>query len=211
MIQLIRQLQKSYTCRYGAPVISAVDTNVFHVRYFTHCSSCTFCNDWCCSFGVDVDVENVKRIDMHADGIEKLVGIPRDQWFEPEIYTDAEYPGGAALSTNVVNGACIFLNRSGRGCLLQTNAMKHQIDYHELKPMVSVIFPLTFGEGILMPAEEVDDQSLVCMGTGLTLYRALRDELTYYFGEDMVQELDQLEEEEKEIREMEGIAEIKNN
>jgi hypothetical protein len=158
-----------------------------------------------------VDVENVKRIDMHADGIEKLVGIPRDQWFEPEIYTDAEYPGGAALSTNVVNGACIFLNRSGRGCLLQTYAMKHQIDYHELKPMVSVIFPLTFGEGILMPAEEVDDQSLVCMGTGLTLYRALRDELTYYFGEDMVQELDQLEEEEKEIREMEGIAEIKNN
>ena len=196
MIDLIRQLQKTYTCRYGAPVISAVDTSIFQIRYFTHCSQCTFCNDWCCSFGVDVDVQNVKRIEAHADGLEKLIGIPRDQWFEPEVYTDAEYPGGAALSTSVVNGACIFLNRSDRGCLLHTYAIRNQIDYHELKPMVSVIFPLTYAEGILVPAEEVEDQSLVCMGTGLTLYRALRDELAYYFGGDFVQELDAIEDQE---------------
>jgi len=62
--------------------------------------------------------------------------------------------------------------------------------------MVSCLFPLTFSEGVLQLADEVEDNSLVCLGDGPTCYLGIRDELLYYFGEELVAELDKLEEEE---------------
>jgi hypothetical protein len=59
--------------------------------------------------------------------------------------------------------------------------------------MVSCLFPLTFGEGILLPAGEAEDNSLICRGSGLTLYRGIRGELAYYFGDELIVELDELE------------------
>jgi hypothetical protein len=69
------------------------------------------------------------------------------------------------------------------------------MDYHEIKPIVCILFPLSFEEGLLFPAAELDDHSLVCSGSGTSVYRAMRDELEYYFGQKFVEELDEIEKE----------------
>jgi Fe-S-cluster containining protein len=190
---VIQKLSRSYIARDGAPVISGVDTRIFHLQYFTHCSQCNFCHDWCCSFGVELDLKNVERIQAKADALEKLVRIDRNEWFENEVVDDEEFPGGKYTGTNVINDACVFLNRSGRGCLLHSYSMQKGLDYHHLKPIVCVIYPLTFSQGILLPADEIEDRSLVCMDEGLTLYHALKDELAFYFGSEFVTELNEIE------------------
>jgi len=190
---MVRQLSQFYPSRYGTPVIGSVETDIFRIKYFTHCSSCTFCNDWCCSFGVDVDVQNLRRIEAHTVELEHYTGIPKERWFEQEFTFDEEYPGGSCTRTQTDEKGCVFLNKNGRGCLLHSYSIEKGIDYHELKPLISCLFPLTYDDGALVPAVEVDDKTLVCLDSGLTLYRGVRDEVQYYFGESLVAELDELE------------------
>ena len=57
-------LSRVYPSVFAAPAIRAVDTQIFAFRYFTHCMSCTFCKDACCSYGVDIDVENMARLKL---------------------------------------------------------------------------------------------------------------------------------------------------
>jgi hypothetical protein len=77
--------------------------------------------------------------------------------------------------------------------MIHSYALERGIDYHELKPMVSVLFPLTFDYGLLHPSNEIEDRSLQCYGDGPTLYRGVRDEVAYYFGDALVNELDAFE------------------
>ena len=189
----ILALGRPYPSRYGAPIISGVDRDVFRLRYFTHCSSCDFCSDACCHHGVDIDVENVRRLLARGPELERYVGRPASEWFEEEYEADDEFPGGAATHTRVYGGGCVFLRSNGRGCLLHSYSLERGIDYHELKPLVSALFPLTFEDGVLCPATEVEDGSLVCLANGPTLYRGIRDELRHYFGAGLVAELDDLE------------------
>lgn len=189
----ITRLSRPHPCRHGAPVLDQVDDAIFSIRYFTRCMECTTCADWCCSHGVDVDEPNVARILARADEIEAFTGIERSRWFTNEVEADAEFPGGAARRTRVVDGACVFLDRRARGCMLHAMSLSRGLDYHELKPMVSALFPLTFSEGVLLASEEVDDGTLVCLGGGPTLYRGARDELGFYFGGALIAELDALE------------------
>ncbi len=102
-------------------------------------------------------------------------------------------PGGGVRRTRVEDGHCVFLRRDGRGCLLHAFALERGMDYHEVKSMVDCLFPLTFGDGLLGPADEILDGELVCAGQGPTLYRGVRDELRYYFGNDCIDALDALE------------------
>src|SRR5262245_40778563 len=100
----IRELTRPYAARNGVPVLKRVDTLVFARRYFTKCLDCTYCDDWCCSFGVDIDVENVARLMAHADGIEAFTGIPRGEWLDGVTQNDVDYPGGGNQRTRSVNG-----------------------------------------------------------------------------------------------------------
>lgn len=184
------RLTRPYVARDGAPVIRRVDPAIFTARYFGACLSCSFCADACCQHGVDVDVNTAARIMAQAAGIEAVVGIERSRWFSGERTPDADAPGGVLLRTQVVDGACVFLNRAGRGCLLHAFALGTSQDYHTLKPIVSALFPLTFGYGTLFVSDELDDGTLVCGGDGPTVYEAARDELAYYFGDALVAELD---------------------
>jgi hypothetical protein len=86
----------------------------------------------------------------------------------------------------------VFLRRDARGCALHAHALSRGEDYHAIKPMVSALFPVTFGEGTLFCSEELVDGSLVCAGDGPTAYDMARSELAYYFGADLVAELDAL-------------------
>ncbi|NIM51720.1 MAG: hypothetical protein GTN78_25750 [Gemmatimonadales bacterium] len=186
-------LPRPFGSRYGVPVISCVDATIFHRAYFTHCLQCTFCHDWCCQYGVDVDMYHYQRIQRHADRLEVFTGIRREHWFTGEYEEDPQAPGGGSMRTSAMDGGCVFLNRKGRGCLLHVFCLEEGIDYHELKSMVDCLFPITFYEEILGPADEVDDASLVCLDTGPTLYRGLRGELEYYFGGEFVRTLDETE------------------
>jgi Fe-S-cluster containining protein len=169
-----------------------VDPAIFHRRYFGHCLKCDFCHDACCSHGVDVAIVERDRILAHADALEPMVGLPRERWFREGAVEDADFPGGGATRTAVVNGGCVFLRRDARGCVLHAFALERGEDYHHVKPMVSALFPVTFGEGALFCSEELVDGSLVCAGDGPTAYEMARDELAYYFGAALIAELDTL-------------------
>lgn len=186
-------LPRAFPSRYGVPVLHALDPRIFGLRYFTHCLQCTFCHDWCCQFGVDVDRYHVDRILEHADALEAYTGIPRARWFTGEVEAEADSPGGETWRTRVEDGACVFLNRRGRGCLLHAYCVERGIDHRELKSLVDGLFPLSFEDGVLCPALEAEEGELVCLDSGPTLYRGMRDELHYYFGPELVAVLDRFE------------------
>jgi Fe-S-cluster containining protein len=190
---MIADLSRPYACVTGVPVLQHVDTEIFVRTYFTHCMKCDYCHDSCCGHGADVDATNVRRLHRHADALEKLVGIERREWFQSGYTQDAEYPGGRYTRTQVKKGSCVFLNRRGRGCLIHRYCVERGLDFHELKPMVCNLFPLSFHEGVLFPSAEVLDGSLQCLGAGPTLYRGARADLRHYFGAELVAELDELE------------------
>lgn len=189
---MIRELARAYPCRLGGPVLRAVDMAIFGARYFTHCMDCGFCGDSCCRFGVDVDLENVARLKAAPAAFKALVGFAEDRWFTSDVIADAEFPGGAHVRTQVVEGACVFRNRAGRGCLIHAFSLQSGRDYHDLKPMVSVLFPLTFEFGVLELSGELKDRSLACTGEGPTAFEGVRGELDWYFGAGLVAELDAL-------------------
>lgn len=186
----LRNLTRAFPSRYGVPAIARVDESIFTARYFTHCLACHFCHDACCTHGVDVDLIHADAIDRHAGELEAFTGIPRDEWFYKRIEHDAHFPGGGSRRTRVRDGRCVFLNRQGRGCMLHAYSLQRGIDYHEIKSIIDCLFPLTYYDDVLCPAEEIDEGTLVCMDVGPTLYRGVRDELRYYFGDACVAALD---------------------
>jgi hypothetical protein len=188
---VLRPLSRQYVARGGAPAIRAVDAAIFERRYYGHCLACSFCHDSCCQHGVDVAVEERARILADADRLEPFVGLARAHWFVAGEVPDADFPGGAATRTAVIDGRCVFRRGGGaRGCALHAFALANGEDYHALKPMVSALFPVTFGDATLFCSEELVDGTLSCAGDGPTAYEMARAELGYYFGTELVAELD---------------------
>ena len=187
-------LGRDFPSIFGAPVLRAVDPRIFSLRYFTHCMACGFCRDQCCNYGVDIDRANMERLRGLGSAFEVFAGVPQDEWFVPEITDDPEFPSGAHGRTRAVGGKCIFADRAGRGCRIHAYCLEHSLDYHLYKPMVSILFPLTFEHGVLEPSSEAIDGSLICSGDGLSLYDGVRGELAYYFGDGLVVALDALSE-----------------
>ena len=187
-------LSRPYASRSGDLEVTRVCMTIFQRRYFTHCLECTFCHDSCCQFGCDVDLDNVEQLfGDHATGLEDYTGTTRDQWLHDEIHSDAELRSGGFRRTRVVDGTCVFKNRRGRGCGIHAYCFENGLDYHELKPVICWLFPICVDGAVLRAASEVEDNSLVCVDQGLTLYRSQRQELAHIFGNDLVAELDELE------------------
>lgn len=189
---MLLELSRGYPSRYGAPVVRFVDTTIFRKQYFGVCLECGFCRDLCCSYGVDVDLLHKANIESRAEAIEAYVGVDRHLWFGDTVIEDEELPGGGSVRTQVVDGACVFLNRTGRGCSLHSFCNDMGLDYHDYKSIVDCLFPLVVSDQTLAPADEVDDGTLVCSGQGPTLYRALRGEVEFYFGAALIEALDAL-------------------
>ena len=191
--RVIRPLTQTYATQWGAPIVDRVDTAIFVRTYFVHCMQCGYCNDSCCQYGADIDALNVARVEAHAEKLERFTGVPRQGWWTGEWNEDVEFPGGRQTRTAVKDGACVFRNRRGRGCMLHSFALEEGIDYHELKPMVASLFPVTFDSGLLHPSNEIHDRSLQCIGDGPTLYKGVRSEIGWYFGDALLRELDAVE------------------
>lgn len=183
-------LSKSYTARDGTPTVDSVDLNIFRHTYFSACLSCTFCGHSCCNWGVDIDVENVERIRARKDELEAYLGTRWDDWFTNEWEITPDYPGGKATRTRVVNGSCVFQNRENGACKLHSFALDKGIDYHVVKPLISSLFPITFGDGLLCLGEELYEGTLACQGNGPSCYDAQREEIRYLFGDELIAELD---------------------
>ena len=188
----VRALAREHPSIFKAPVLRAVDTRIFSLRYFTHCMSCGFCNDQCCSYGVDIDLGNAEALRALGADFKAFIGVPEEEWFTDEIVADAEFPSGGNRRTRTRGGHCVFHNPNGRGCRIHAWCIEQGLDYHLYKPMVSILFPLTFEHGSLVPSSEAVDRSLVCSGEGPSLYDGVRGELAYFFGSALVEELDGL-------------------
>lgn len=173
-------------------MVRAVDDAIFTNRYYGLCMQCGFCADGCCQHGVDVSIPERQRILARGEELVERIGLQPSEWFEPDVTLDADFPGGAATRTRVVNGRCVFLMRDARGCILHAMSLESGTDYHDLKPLVSTLFPVTFGDATLLCSEELGDGTLICAGEGPTAYEMARGELAFYFGNDLVAELDQL-------------------
>lgn len=174
--------------------ISFVHRDIFLKKYFARCLECNFCHDWCCSFGADIDIQNVEKIQQRKEEILPFVRPPEGEWFEPEYTYYEEYAGNQYTRINPLGPRCAFISKDQRGCGLHRYAISQGMDYHEIKPLACILFPLSFEEGLLFLAPELEDGSLVCSGSGDSVYRAMRDELKYYFGNDFVEELDTIAE-----------------
>ena len=185
-------LSRLYPCAIGGPVLSAVDCAIFTFRYFTDCLACGFCRDACCNHGVDIDLGNVTRLKALPQDFHDRIGVPASEWFTSRAVADLEFPGGLHQRTAVRGGTCVFRNPAGRGCAIHAYCLDHKLDYHDYKPMVSVLFPVTFEQGVLTASGEAADGSLICAGKGPSLYDGARSELDYYFGAELIAELDQL-------------------
>jgi hypothetical protein len=185
-------LARRYDCVMGGPVLHGVDPAIFSLRYFTHCMACSFCHDACCDHGVDIDLENAARLRALPRDFHDRIGVPHSEWFTTDVIRDSEFPGGTHVRTATRGGACIFRNEAARGCAIHGYCLEQGLDYHLLKPMVSILFPVTFEQGVLTASGEAVDGSLICSGSGPSLYEGARDELLYYFGPALIAELDGL-------------------
>jgi hypothetical protein len=185
-------LAREHASIFKAPVLREVDTRIFALRYFSNCMACGFCNDQCCSYGVDIDADNAAKLLAMGDDFKAFIGVPESEWFTDEIVKDAEFPSGGNRRTRTRGSHCVFHKLDGRGCLIHAYCAENGLDYHLYKPMVSILFPLTFNYGRLEPSSEVVDGSLVCSGDGPSIYEGVRGELAYFFGEGLVEELDRL-------------------
>jgi hypothetical protein len=183
-------LGRGHPSIFKAPILREVDTRIFSLRYFTRCMSCGFCNDQCCSYGVDIDFENAQALRGLGATFRDFIGVPEQDWFTAEVVEDAEFPSGRYIRTQTRGSHCVFHRKDGRGCLIHAYCLESGLDYHLYKPMVSILFPLTFNHGRLEPSSEVLDGSLVCAGDGPSLYEGVRGELEYYFGAGLIEELE---------------------
>ncbi|HEX6033868.1 MAG TPA: DUF3109 family protein, partial [Anaerolineales bacterium] len=186
-------LSKEYVS--GNLAISFVHRDIFLKTYFARCLECHFCHDWCCSFGADIDIQNVERIEQHREEILPFVRPPEGEWFDGQYTYYEEYAGSMYTRINTQGPRCVFISKDQRGCGLHRYAISKGMDYHEIKPLVCILFPLGFEEGVLLVAPELDDNSLVCAGVGASVYQSLRSEMQYYFGQEFVEELDEIEKE----------------
>lgn len=186
------ELSRDYPSIHGAPVISAVDTEIFTRRYFTHCMDCTFCHDTCCSYGADIDLPNAERLLAMDGDFEAYAGVPKSEWFDNNVVDDGEFPSGKMMRVRAKDGHCVFLNLKGRGCKIHSYCLERGIDYHTIKPFVCFLFGVTFEYGRLVPSNEIADESLICYGDGPTLFEAARGEIGYLFGKELVAELERV-------------------
>jgi Fe-S-cluster containining protein len=189
---VILPLSREYV--YGNMAISFVHRDIFLKSYFARCLECSFCHDWCCSFGADIDIHNVEKIQQRREEIQPFVRPADGEWFDADHSYYEEYAGNQYTRIKTQGSRCVFISKDQRGCGLHRYAISQKMDYHDIKPLICILFPLSFEEGILSLAGELEDGSLVCAGSGVSAYQAMKNELAYYFGNECLEELNQVEE-----------------
>jgi Fe-S-cluster containining protein len=175
----------------GIIKIRGVEEEIFSVRCEPDCLKFDVCRDICCSYGCDVSRNEAARILERKEELENLLKVPATRWFKQHWTKDADFPSGEFVRSRVHRGKCVFYAHELRGCMLHRFAVKEGFDPHLIKPMVCFMFPATWENGNLLVAGFLSE--LPCYAKGITVYQSQKKEIGYYFGAEIVKELDKQE------------------
>lgn len=186
------------------PKFHRAEIAVFTKRVVTDCMSygCTIIAgnkkklDACCQYGCDVDLTERDAILAKADVIRPVLSpeVQNLPWFdESKPETDPDTPSGTVVRTAVHNEGCLFLTHDKRGCAIHRASLEQGWDFRGVKPTICRLFPLTYGDGAIMIAEDYVDYTCAFEPDAPTLYQAGRDALGDIFGPELVRAMDAAE------------------
>jgi Fe-S-cluster containining protein len=154
----------------------------------------------CCQYGADIDLVERDNVLRHADQIRALLTpAARDApWFTTEIQIDPDYRSGQHVRTATFTRAdgvtgCVFLAHDRRGCAIHRAALEGEWDFHEVKPHICRLFPMSYEGDAICISDDYEDYDCADAPGAPTLYRVARDTLAAVFGPELVAALDRAE------------------
>jgi len=152
--------------------------------------------DACCQYGCDVDLFERDAILARAETIKPVLAaeVRELPWFdESEPEHDPDVPSGTVVRTAVHGGGCLFLSHDKRGCAIHRASLEQGWDFHGVKPSICRLFPLSYGEGMIVVSDDYVDYSCAYQDDAPTLYQVARDALAALFGAELVRAMDAAE------------------
>lgn len=171
-----------------------VSHQLFACRFAAGCAMAN-CRGACCNGGVSVDLRHRDRVLAEAALVVRYMDETQEhepsRWFETEEIPDGDFPSGAAASTRVVNGGCVFLDARGY-CVLHAA----EAESPGLKPFFCRTYPIALVNGVLTVEHDYCPDETRCCGPvddgPLTIFDVCAEELTFMLGERGARELRQL-------------------
>jgi Fe-S-cluster containining protein len=152
--------------------------------------------DACCQYGCDVDLYEKQAILARAEAIKPVLAPEvRDlPWFdESEPEHDPDVPSGTVVRTATHEKGCLFLSHDKRGCAIHRASIEQGWDFRGVKPSICRLFPLSYGEGMILVSDDYVDYSCAYEPDAPTLYQVARDALGDLFGPELVRAMDAAE------------------
>jgi Fe-S-cluster containining protein len=151
--------------------------------------------DACCQYGADVDVRERDAILSHADQLRSLLRpeAAAAPWFTEQEEIDVDYPSGRHVRTAVFGDGCVFLAHDQRGCAIHRASIEGDWDFHNIKPNICRLFPLTYDTDSILISDDYRDYSCAFEAHAPTLYRVQRSTLGAIFGIELVTAMDAVE------------------
>jgi Fe-S-cluster containining protein len=152
--------------------------------------------DACCQYGCDVDLYEKAAILARAADIKPVLAaeVRELPWFdESEPEHDPDVPSGTVVRTAVHKGGCLFLSHDKRGCAIHRASIEQGWDFRGVKPSICRLFPLSYGEGMILVSDDYVDYSCAYEPDAPTLYQVARDALGDLFGPELVRAMDAAE------------------
>lgn len=179
-----------------------VDECVLESRFSANCEM-SLCRGQCCRLGVDVDLlERDRILTNHRLIVSQMdAGQITDasQWFGEE-FDDPDFPSTKAVSTELANGACVFLNPEGL-CVLHRAESQAPSTAGTLKPFFCRAYPLCLNFGVLTLDHQQSPGETACCGPvtdgPLTIFDVCDFELEFVLGKDGSSELRRLSSDKK--------------
>ena len=111
---------------------------------------------------------------------------------------DPDYPSGRHVRTATFTRAdgvtgCVFLAHDRRGCAIHRAALEGGWDFHQVKPHICRLFPMSYEEDALVISDDYEDYDCADAAGAPTLYRVARETIGAVFGEALVDALDRVE------------------
>jgi Fe-S-cluster containining protein len=152
--------------------------------------------DACCQYGCDVDLFERDAILARAEAIKPVLAaeVRELPWFdESEPEHDPDVPSGTVVRTAVHGSGCLFLSHDKRGCAIHRASLEQGWDFHGVKPSICRLFPLSYGEGMIVVSDDYHDYSCAYQDDAPSLYQVARDALAALFGPELVRAMDAAE------------------
>jgi Fe-S-cluster containining protein len=149
----------------------------------------------CCQYGADVDLRERDAIMEHAAQIGALLtpGAREAPWFTDEVQDDPDYPSGQHVRTATFEGGCVFLSHDRRGCAIHRSALEAGWDFHQVKPHICRLFPLSYEDDAFCLSDDFVDYDCADRAGAPSVYRVARETIAAVFGPELVAALDATE------------------